>query len=49
MVIVALIALVGLSYFCGMLDTYHRDPLPYGLIVTGLAAVALYYQYREVL
>jgi len=45
MTVVALVTLVGLAYFCGMVDVSHRDVLPYGLVVTILVAAALYHKF----
>lgn len=49
MIGLSLVALVGVSYFCGMVDVSHRDPIPYGLLLTILVAVALFHQYGEIL
>lgn len=49
MIAIALVALVAVSYFCGMVDTSHRDPIPYGLIVTVLMAAALYHQFGDII
>lgn len=49
MIAVALVALVAVSYFCGMVDVSHRAPVPYGLVVTALVAAALYHQFGEIL
>jgi Flp pilus assembly protein protease CpaA len=49
MIAVALVALVSVAYFCGMVDVSHRDRTPYGLVVVLLVAAALYHQFGEIL
>lgn len=40
-----ILAIFAVAYFCGMVDVSHRDPLPYGLIVAALIAVAITYKF----
>jgi len=40
-----ILAIFAVAYFCGMVDVSHRDPLPYGLIVAALIAIAITYKF----